>query len=217
MLISYTNLIPRGVFIKDIIAEGRKELENECDYHNELRSQSRFFELVAKDREMPGLGFRVPRVAPHLSAKNVLVSEFAFGYTIDKCTDLPAEVRDRIARGVLRLTLMEVSEATTRRKVGLSRASPRAHKLTPSLRAHQLFVWRFMQTDPNWGNFIYDPTTETVSLIDFGGARDFDKDFVDGYREIVWAAANGEEEALMSKSVVSRMRTRTKTTYRVPL
>jgi aarF domain-containing kinase len=149
-VISYTNLIPKGVFINDIITEGRKELSNECDYRSELRSQSRFHALVAGDRELPSLGFTVPRVAPHLSTAQVLVSEFAFGYTIDRCADLPGEVRDRIAKGVLRTTLLE------------------------------LFVWRFMQTDPNWGNFIYDPTTERVALIDFGGARDFDKGFVDG-------------------------------------
>ena len=171
MIISYTNLIPKGVFINDIIKEGRKELSNECNYINELTSQSMFHSFVNSDPQLVSLGFQVPRVAPSLSTENVLVTEFAFGYSIDKCVDLPQEDRDRIARGVLRLTLLE------------------------------LFVWRFMQTDPNWGNFIFDPTTQTVSLIDFGGARSFDKDFVDGYREIVWAAANQDEEGIMSRSI----------------
>ena len=28
----------------------------------------------------------------------------------------------------------------------------------------ELFEFRFMQTDPNWSNFFYDPTTHTVSV-----------------------------------------------------
>jgi len=45
----------------------------------------------------------------------------------------------------------------------------------------ELFDWRFMQTDPNWGNFLYDVGMKTTGLIDFGAAREYSKDFVDGY------------------------------------
>ena len=39
------------------------------------------------------------------------------------------------------------------------------------LTLRELFDWRFMQTDPNWGNFLYDPATGVLNLIDFGAAR----------------------------------------------
>jgi aarF domain-containing kinase len=39
------------------------------------------------------------------------------------------------------------------------------------LTLRELFGWRFMQTDPNWGNFLYDPSSGTLNLIDFGAAR----------------------------------------------
>lgn len=42
-----------------------------------------------------------------------------------------------------------------------------------------------MQTDPNWGNFLYDVTKKTVNLIDFGAARDYPKSFVDNYLRMV--------------------------------
>ena len=32
----------------------------------------------------------------------------------------------------------------------------------------ELFQWRFMQTDPNWGNFLFDGKTGILHLIDFG-------------------------------------------------
>ena len=36
------------------------------------------------------------------------------------------------------------------------------------LTLHELFTWRFMQTDPNWGNFLYDEPSGRLHLIDFG-------------------------------------------------
>jgi len=42
-----------------------------------------------------------------------------------------------------------------------------------------------MQTDPNWGNFLYNEATKTINLIDFGAARDFPKSFVDDYLRMV--------------------------------
>lgn len=42
-----------------------------------------------------------------------------------------------------------------------------------------------MQTDPNWGNFLYNEATNTINLIDFGAARDFPKSFVDDYLRMV--------------------------------
>jgi len=68
------------------------------------------------------------------------------------------------------------------------------------LTIQELFVWRFMQTDPNWGNFLYDVGSQTTSLIDFGATREYSKEFVDGYLRIVWASTNMDEERLMDQS-----------------
>jgi aarF domain-containing kinase len=57
-----------------------------------------------------------------------------------------------------------------------------------------------MQTDPNWGNFLYDVGTRTTTLIDFGAAREYPKSFVDGYLRIVWCNANRDEETLLKLS-----------------
>lgn len=42
-----------------------------------------------------------------------------------------------------------------------------------------------MQTDPNWGNFLYDESKRSINLIDFGAARDYPKRFVDDYLRMV--------------------------------
>ena len=68
------------------------------------------------------------------------------------------------------------------------------------LTMRELFVWRLMQTDPNWGNFLYDVGTRQTTLIDFGATREYPKPFVDGYLRIVWANANRDEKTLMEQS-----------------
>ena len=55
------------------------------------------------------------------------------------------------------------------------------------------FVWRLMQTDPNWGNFLYDVQTRTTYLIDFGVAREYGEEFVRGYLNFFTANANRDE------------------------
>lgn len=46
-----------------------------------------------------------------------------------------------------------------------------------------------MQTDPNWGNFLYNEDKKLINLIDFGAARDYPKRFVDDYLRMVTLAS----------------------------
>mmetsp|Transcript_242 Transcript_242/g.294 ORF Transcript_242/g.294 Transcript_242/m.294 type:complete len:641 (-) Transcript_242:146-2068(-) len=112
----------------------------------------------------------VPQVFTELSSKRVLTSTFVSGVAIDQAVLLPQTVRNAIARTMLILTIREV------------------------------FEWRFIQSDPNFGNFLYYDEERMVNLIDFGAARAYPKDFVDGYMKLVWAAANGNREDLLSIS-----------------
>jgi hypothetical protein len=64
----------------------------------------------------------------------------------------------------------------------------------------ELFVWRFMQTDPNWGNFLYDESSGKMSLIDFGAARGFPKPFVDNYIRMVRACADKDRATQLQAS-----------------
>ena len=170
MLVKWSNMAPKGLFLDNIIKVGQAELSVECDYERELLNQRRIKQLVQEDEFLVRENVVVPDVVPELSTEQILTSEFMPGGTIDKASNLSADERNRIGRAILYLTMQE------------------------------LFVWRFMQTDPNWGNFLYDTSTRRIALIDFGATREYSKDFVDGYIRIVWAAANRDEETLMAQS-----------------
>ena len=64
----------------------------------------------------------------------------------------------------------------------------------------ELFQWRFMQTDPNWGNFMYDAPRRRLHLIDFGAATEFPKRFVDDYVQMVRACALRDRPEVLYRS-----------------
>ncbi|CAK9145295.1 unnamed protein product [Ilex paraguariensis] len=115
-------------------------------------------------------GFYVPMVVDDLSSKRVLTSELVPGIPIDKVALLDQETRNYVGKKLLELTLTE------------------------------LFVFRFMQTDPNWSNFLYDVAARSINLIDFGAAQDYPRSFVDDYLRMVLACANSEREAVIEMS-----------------
>lgn len=115
--------------------------------------------------------FLVPEVIDKLSTGEVITSEYMEGIPLDQGEDLPQEVRDKIGSDILKLCLKE------------------------------LYVYRFMQTDPNWSNFMYQPDTGKIVLLDFGASREFDKKFVDGYIKIIRAAADQDLEGILKHSV----------------
>lgn len=74
--------------------------------------------------------------------------------------------------------------------------------LTPSAAAavRELFVWRFMQVDPNWANFLYDPLKRRLNLLDFGACLSFDKTFVDRYLDVIVAASRLDRAGIVEHS-----------------
>lgn len=47
---------------------------------------------------------------------------------------------------------------------------------------------RFMQTDPNWANFLYNAETHQIELLDFGACREYDRHFIQHYVNLLVAA-----------------------------
>lgn len=70
-----------------------------------------------------------------LCTKQIFTSELIEGIPVDQCVDLDMSVREEICKNVMHLCLLE------------------------------LFEFRYMQTDPNWANFFYNPQTKQVGFI----------------------------------------------------
>ncbi|XP_034839318.2 atypical kinase COQ8B, mitochondrial isoform X1 [Maniola hyperantus] len=115
--------------------------------------------------------YYVPTVIDELCASEVITTELVEGTPIEKFFDAPYEVRYDIAYKIMQLCLRE------------------------------MFILRCMQTDPNWANFFYNINTNQVVLLDFGATRQYSKEFMDQYIEIIKAASEGDREAILKKSL----------------
>ncbi|CAL2037372.1 unnamed protein product [Caenorhabditis brenneri] len=116
----------------------------------------------------------VPEVIDELSSSRVLTTELVYGKPVDACVEEPQVVRDYIAGKFIELCLKEI------------------------------FVWRFMQTDPNWSNFFLGKHPKTgeprLVLLDFGASRAYGKKFVDIYMNIIKAAYDGDKTKIIEYS-----------------
>lgn len=65
----------------------------------------------------------------------------------------------------------------------------------------ELFEFRVMQTDPNFANYLYQPATGHVVLLDFGATREFEDDFVASYARITRAVVDNDREKVARDAV----------------
>lgn len=82
----------------------------------------------------------------------------------------------------------------------------------------ELFVFREMQTDPNWSNFLWNPKTRLVwstlclslffshdlsqvELVDFGATRNYSSAFIDNWLRLLLAAAQEDREGCLRWSL----------------
>lgn len=115
--------------------------------------------------------FIVPQVYNEASGPDVLTLEFMSGKAVTKVPALAQDERDWIGTQILRLCLRELME------------------------------WRFMQTDPNWTNFLYDRSTRRLELLDFGASREFPDKFVEPYVSLLIAASQNDRDACRDLSI----------------
>jgi aarF domain-containing kinase len=112
-----------------------------------------------------------PKVFPEASGPTVLTAEFMHGKGVTKLKTLTKEQRDWIGTQILRLCLREIVE------------------------------FKFMQTDPNWTNFLYNASAQKVELLDFGASRDYPDEFVEPYIKVLIAASKGDKPTIRSLSI----------------
>ena len=90
-ILNVAQLLPKGMYIENVVSVMKRELIEECDYVREAECNQKFAELLKDDPV-----FKVPKVYPKLTTKNILVSEFIEGEPFDKCFDLPVDQRNLV-------------------------------------------------------------------------------------------------------------------------
>jgi len=117
--------------------------------------------------------FVVPRLHADLTTPHVLAMDYVAGVPIESLETAPQEMRDRVMGHLIDLVLRE------------------------------LLDWGLMQTDPNFGNYRWQPETERLILLDFGAARAVPAPTADGYRALLVAGLAGDGDAVREAAVAA--------------
>ena len=116
-------------------------------------------------------GLLVPRVHRDLTTPRVMAMDFVEGEPLDVLASAPQARRNAVG------TLLE------------------------RLLFRELFEFRVMQTDPNFANYLYQPTSGRVALLDFGATRSFAADFVGHFACITRGVIDGDRTAVASAAI----------------
>lgn len=115
--------------------------------------------------------FVVPSIIDEASGPQVLTMDMMEGVGVTKTNGLTQAQKDWIGTQILRLCLREITE------------------------------FKFMQTDPNWTNFLYNASTQRLELLDFGASREFSDKFIQPYIRILLAASRNDRVACRDLSI----------------
>ena len=99
--------------------------------------------------------FALPEAYPNFTSETLLAMSFMKSEPIESQLSADQATRDAIGKAMFELFFVET------------------------------FDHGLIQTDPNFANYRYDPETQQIVLLDFGATRDYPRDFVELYRELL--------------------------------
>ena len=109
---------------------------------------------------------------------------------------LPRVHHDLTTARVLAMDYMHGEPLDTLAESGVTQSTRDAiGTLLEGLMFRELFEFRTMQTDPNFANYLWQPDTGKVVLLDFGATIRFEPRFVDEYARITRAVMAGDRRA----------------------
>jgi predicted unusual protein kinase regulating ubiquinone biosynthesis (AarF/ABC1/UbiB family) len=118
-------------------------------------------------------GIRVPRHHPDFSTSRVLAMDRMAGRPIEdlRSPEYPQSLRDEIGETLQRLMFRE------------------------------LFEFAFVQTDPNFANYLFVPEERALVLLDFGSVREFPAEFVENFKRIARGMVNRDREEIRAAAI----------------
>jgi predicted unusual protein kinase regulating ubiquinone biosynthesis (AarF/ABC1/UbiB family) len=144
----------------------------------QLRQEADYLAEAANLRRFAALvaddpGLQVPRVHDDLTTRRVLAMDFARGVPIEDLRDpaVPQARRDEVGRRLQRLMFREI------------------------------FEFRFVQTDPNFANYLVEPGTDRLLLLDFGSTREYEAGLVAHYADLCRGVMRGDRAAVRDAAI----------------
>ena len=157
-----------------------REAKRQLKLETDYESEARHLERYRKlVAVMPEVV--VPRVDRSLTTRHVLAMDWIEGEPLEA---LASEAVPQARRNAVARTLYE-------------------------LMFRELFEFRFVQTDPNFANYLYLPATQQVALLDLGSAGEYPAALVASYRDACRAMLAGNDAALREPCSRSATPTRT--------
>jgi predicted unusual protein kinase regulating ubiquinone biosynthesis (AarF/ABC1/UbiB family) len=109
---------------------------------------------------------RVPRVHWDYTTARVMAMDYVEAVPLDALVDGPQKARDAVG------TLLQ------------------------KLMYRELFEFRVMQTDPNFANYLYEPASGRLVLLDFGATQRFTPEFSERFRRITRSIIAGDRAGI---------------------
>jgi predicted unusual protein kinase regulating ubiquinone biosynthesis (AarF/ABC1/UbiB family) len=102
-LIKMTGLLPKGLDIKPLLTEAKKQLHDEADYALEARYLEQYAAVIENDE-----AFIMPVLDKEFSSDTILAMSFVDGIPIEQLVDAPQETRDQVMSQLMRLFFKEL-------------------------------------------------------------------------------------------------------------
>lgn len=167
---SFVQVTGRKMNLDPLFQEFRSILEQEVDYSKEAQFQTRFREKIQVLNRNQEILYSVPRVIEEISTAKVLAMTFEKGLSFRQwvATNPSRSEKDQVAKAVLDLYF------------------------------HEFFEWGLVQTDPNLGNFLVERQNSQLNLclLDFGATREYSREFIQEYIQLLDLAANQDSKKL---------------------
>lgn len=148
------------------------EAKRQLQQESDYVAEGRFLEKYA--RLVAGdPDLRVPRVHWDFTTPRVMAMDFVEGVPLEAMAreDVPRKQRDKLGLALEHLMFRE------------------------------LFEFRVMQTDPNFANYLFQPETEQLVLLDFGATMLLSAALVDKFRRITRAVIAQDRAAIAKEAV----------------
>lgn len=148
------------------VEEIAREAKRQLTQEADYLAEARFLEQYAR-LVADDPQIVLPKVHWDLTTARVMAMDYMDGVPLDSLgAETPQAVRDTLGSALQRLMFRE------------------------------LFEFRVMQTDPNFANYLYQPATARLVLLDFGATQQFSRAYTESYRRITRAIVAGDRPAI---------------------